>query len=101
MKLFGAFTLLGAVAWYIAPHIPTHSVWTLGCVLFGAFAGIPAMCIIAQNAQKQRLDVYHHEVRQSLQQPTVAIAARPQRYIVVGQATRLPVAIHNQIEVTR
>ena len=93
------------LAWFIAPHIPTHSIWTFGCVLLGLMAGIPAACMVAQNAQKRRVDVYHHKAEatpvQPTAQPTPRITQRAQRYIVVGQsAAQLPVG-QNKIEVSR
>lgn len=85
--------------WFIAPYIPTHSVWTFGCVLLGLFAGIPAACMVAQ---KQRVDVYAvQSPAQATAKPTVRIVQQPHHYIVVGQSlAQLPVG-QNKIEVTK
>jgi hypothetical protein len=100
----GAFTLVAYVGWQLGGILSSDALgMALGCI-FGLMAGIP-MALIAMSAQKQRVDVYHHKVKQSptqpTEQPTARITARPQRYIVVGQdAARLTVG-QGKIEVTR
>jgi len=104
VKLIG-FGILSALAWHIGGVIPAHT-WTLFMgFLFGSFVGIPAMLLMAQNAQGPRADVYHHPAtepqQQPQKQPAAAIPARPENYVVIDEPARLQAAQQPRIEVSR
>jgi hypothetical protein len=106
-RAFSGIAVLGAlsfVVWQIGGLIPPHATVLLFGFMFGAFAGIPAMLIIASRLRAVRHDHYHHipNVKPVAQQvEPLRLSAKPTRYIVIASRTALPVGTQNKIEVGR
>lgn len=99
-----AFSAVCIVGWQIGGSIPSHTIAIFGGWLFGAFAGIPAMLIIATRAQTVRHDHYIHKPEdkpiQAQKQPGLIVARRT-HYTVIDSRRALAIEVQSKLEVKR
>lgn len=100
----GALALVAVLGWKVGEQLTPAQAAMIPGLVFGFIFAV-GVAAIALSAQRDRVDVYHHNVTEThvepQKQPVAMIPARPTSYIVIDELAQLQTVQQQRLEVTR